>query len=61
MIGSGGSPIGQLMDVATIPDPRCGLIYQLLMWQSGRTIQIEVAEAWGVGVTNPQNLGILWG
>jgi hypothetical protein len=31
------------------------------MWQSGRTIQIEVAEAWGVGVTNPQNLGILWG
>jgi hypothetical protein len=61
MIGSGGSPIGQLMDVSTIPDPRCGLIYQLLMWQSGRTIQIEVAEAWGVGVTNPQNLGILWG
>jgi len=60
-IASGSGPAGQLLDSSTIPDPRCGLIYQLLMWQSGRTIQIEVAEAWGVGVTNPQNLGILWG
>ena len=52
---------GQLIGKTTIPDPRCGLQYQLLMWQAGRSIQIEVALAWGVGVTNPQNLGILQG
>jgi hypothetical protein len=44
-----------------MPDPRCGLIYQLLMWQTGRSIQIEVALAWGVGVTNAHNLGVLMG
>ena len=60
-IASGNNPTGQLMDLSTIPDPRCGLIYQLAMWQSGRSIEIEVALCWGVGVTNPQNLGILWG
>jgi hypothetical protein len=60
-IATGNSPTGQLMDLTTIPDPRCGLIYQLAMWQSGRSIEIEVALAWGVGVTNPQDLGILWG
>jgi hypothetical protein len=52
---------GQLIGKQTIPDPRCGLIYQLLMWQTGRSIQIEVALAWGIGVTNSQNLGILMG
>jgi hypothetical protein len=60
-IATGNSPAGQLMDLTTIPDPRSGLIYQLAMWQNGRTIAIEVSLAWGVGVTNPQDLGILWG
>lgn len=54
-------PSGQLLDLTTIPDPRCGLTYQVAMWQNGRTIVIEVALVWGVGVTNPQDLGILWG
>ena len=52
---------GQLIGRQTMPDPRCGLIYQLLMWQTGRSIQIEVALAWGVGVTNAHNLGVLMG
>ena len=54
-------PSGQLLDLTTLPDPRCGLTYQVAMWQSGRTIVIEVAVVWGVGVTNTQDLGILWG
>ena len=54
-------PTGQLLDKTEIPDPRSGLTYQLLMWQSGRSIVIEVGLVWGVGVTNPQDLGILWG
>ena len=54
-------PSGQLLDLTTVPDPRCGLTYQVAMWQSGRTVIIEVALVWGVGVTNPQNLGILLG
>jgi len=54
-------PSGQLLDLTTLPDPRSGLTYQVAMWQSGRTIVIEVALVWGVGVTNSQDLGILWG
>lgn len=54
-------PSGQLLDLTTIPDPRSGLTYQVAMWQSGRTIVIEIALVWGVGITNPQDLGILWG
>jgi hypothetical protein len=54
-------PSGQLLDLTTLPDPRCGLIYQVAMWQAGRTIVIEVALVWGAGVTNAHDLGILWG
>lgn len=54
-------PSGQLLDLTTLPDPRSGLTYQVAMWQAGRTIVIEVAIVWGVGITNPQDLGVLWG
>jgi hypothetical protein len=54
-------PSGQLLDLTTLPDPRSGLTYQVAMWQSGRTIVIEIALVWGIGITNPQDLGILWG
>jgi P22 coat protein - gene protein 5 len=54
-------PSGQLLDLTTIPDPRSGLTYQLAMWQNGRTILIELALVWGVGVTNSQDLALLIG
>jgi P22 coat protein - gene protein 5. len=54
-------PQGQLLDLTVLPDPRTGLNYQLAMWQNGRQMVIEMALVWGVGVSNPQNLGLLVG
>jgi hypothetical protein len=56
-----GGAQGQLLDLTTLPDPRSGLIYQMSAWQNGRQIVMEMALCWGVGVVNPQNLGLLLG
>ena len=61
LIATGNTPGGQLMDLHVMSDPRCGLKYQVAMWQNGRSIQIEFAIVWGTAMINPHNCGLLLG
>lgn len=48
-------------DRMMITDPRSGLSFEVAIYRGYRKVRFEVALAWGVGVSKPEHVGMLFG